>query len=315
MKSRYAGKDCSTEKEKCPSDFLKIFVWVGEKQRICGWPTELKLKWISSFLIPNLEAAGHYHLVHWWGVWDIIFTDLPRFRWKPRCFCHVLVQFWYFSSGFGLSLTFGCRLSCFLFVSFAPIVFVFRCLVFFMRVLPKSTWSLTFYNVQKQPARSDAFFGTVYILWSFGFVCFDICRFESPFWMPRCYPKIPISGTPSAWLHLPISHTCHPVYGAHEDEVLGGYHWLCLRVWLRHRDSYFDALPLLPPARSATFQPNDHRSCCLWRWSQSVLTWSQRLYHGENLATGQGCSCLSDCCCCIWLVHWTCAMVGWRNKS
>ena len=133
-------------------------------------------------------------------------------------------------------------------------------------------------------------------LWSFGYICFEICRFESPFWMPRCYPKFPISGTPSAGLHLPISHTCYSVYGAHKDEDLGGYYWLCLRVWLRRRDSYFDALPLLPPARSATFQPNDHRSCCLWRWSQGVLTWSQRLYHGENLATGQGCSCLSDFC-------------------
>ena len=36
IKSRYAGKDCSTEQEKCPSDFFKIFVRVGEKQRICS---------------------------------------------------------------------------------------------------------------------------------------------------------------------------------------------------------------------------------------------------------------------------------------
>ena len=40
MKSRYTGKDCSTEQEKCPSDFFKIFVRVGEKQRICGWPSD-----------------------------------------------------------------------------------------------------------------------------------------------------------------------------------------------------------------------------------------------------------------------------------
>ena len=185
--------------------------------RLAKW---LESKQISSLLIPNLEAAGHYHLVHWWGVWDIIFTDLPRFRWKPRCFCYVLVQFDIFLPVLGVVCPSG-------------VVFRFLFLSF-MRVLPKCTWRLTFYKVQKQPARSDAFFGTVYILWSFGYICFDFCRFESPFWMPRCYPKIPISGTPSGRLRLPISHTCHPVYGAHEDEVLGGYHWLCLRFWLRH---------------------------------------------------------------------------------
>ena len=306
MKSRYAGKDCSTEQEKCPSDFFKILT---KNLRLAK---RFQLKWISSFLIPNLEAAGHYHLVHWWGVWDIIFTDLPRFRWKPRCFCYVLVQFDIFLPVLGFlwpsGVVFRVSCSCPLLQLFLFFIVLFSFCGFCQNV--HEDWPFTKCK-NNQPVL--AFFVTVYLSWSFGFVCFDICRFESPFWMPRCYPKI--SGTPSAWLHLPISHTCHPVYGAHEDEVLGGYHWLCLRVWLRHRDSYFDALPLLPPARSATFQPNDHRSCCLWRWSQSVLTWSQRLYHGENLATGQGCSCLSDCCCCIWLVHWTCAMVGWRNKS
>ena len=60
-----------------------------------------QLKRISSPFIPNLEAAGHYHLVHWWGVWDIIFTDLPRFRRKPRCFCYVLVQIYIFLTVLG----------------------------------------------------------------------------------------------------------------------------------------------------------------------------------------------------------------------
>ena len=135
MKSRYAGKHCSTEQETCPSDFFKIFVWVGEKQRICGWPTELKLKHISSLFNSNLEAAGHHHLVHWWGVWHIIFADLPRVRWKPRCFCYISVHFDNFSSGFGLCLTFGFRLSCFVFVS--EMCYVRR---------------LTFYKMLKQPA-------------------------------------------------------------------------------------------------------------------------------------------------------------------
>ena len=31
---------CSTQQEKCPSDFFTIFVRVGEKQRIWGWPTD-----------------------------------------------------------------------------------------------------------------------------------------------------------------------------------------------------------------------------------------------------------------------------------
>ena len=47
-------------------------------------------KWFQLFN-SNLEAAGHYHLLHRWGVWDIIFANLPRFRWKPRCFCYVSV--------------------------------------------------------------------------------------------------------------------------------------------------------------------------------------------------------------------------------
>ena len=38
MKSRYTGEDCSRA-ENCPSDFFKLFVRVGEKQWICGWPS------------------------------------------------------------------------------------------------------------------------------------------------------------------------------------------------------------------------------------------------------------------------------------
>ena len=190
-----------------------------------------------------------------------------------------------------------------------PLFLFFVVYVFRMRVLTKKYMKI---DVQKQPALIRC------ILWNCGsfwmyFLSLSLyiisCRFESPFWMPRCYPKIPISGTPSGRLHLPISHTCHPVYGAHEDEVLGGYHWLCLRFWLRCRDSYLHALPLLSPARSATFQPNDQRGIChLWRWYQSFLAWSPRFHHGENFATGQGCFCLSDCC--ILLIYCTCAMVG-----
>ena len=301
MKSRYSGKDCSTEQETCPSDFFKIFVRVGEKQRICGWPTKLKLKRISSLFNSNLEAAGHYHLVHWWGVWHIIFTDLPRSRRKPRCFCYILVQFDIFlpvlgfvwPPGFVFPVSFSCP-------------FAKKCM--------KECYvrRLTFYKVQKQPAPIQC------VLWNCGsfwmyFLSLSLyiisCRFESPFWMPRCYPKFPISGSPSGRLHLPISHTCHPVHGAHEHEDLGGYFWLCLRVWLRCRDSYLHALPLLSPARSATFQPNDQRGIChLWRWYQSFLAWSPRFHHGENFATGQGCFCLSDCC--ILLIYCTCAMVG-----
>ena len=87
-------------------------------RKMCRSLSDFQLKRISSPFIPNPEAAGHYHLVHWWGVWHIIFADLPRVRWKPRCFCYISVHFDNFSSGFGLCLTFGFRLSCFVFVSF-----------------------------------------------------------------------------------------------------------------------------------------------------------------------------------------------------
>ena len=85
----------------------------GEKQRIYGWSTKFKLKRISSLFNSNLEAAGHYHLVHWWGVWHIIFADLPRVRWKPRCFCYILVQFDIFLPVWAL---FDIRASSFLFL-------------------------------------------------------------------------------------------------------------------------------------------------------------------------------------------------------
>ena len=115
---------------------------------------------------------------------------------------------WYFSSGFGLSLTFGCRLSCFLFVSFAPIVFVFRCLVFFLRVLPKSTWRLTFTkckNNQPDLMRSLELFIFYDVLGLFALICADLNRLSG------CHDVTQDSHlrnafrliTPSAQPHLP----------------------------------------------------------------------------------------------------------------
>ena len=205
---------------------------------------------------------------------------------------------WYFSSGFGRCLPFGCRLS------FLVLVLYSRCYCFSLILyacFAKKYMKIDLLRSAKQPALVRCVLWNclslmIFCVQSF---CSHFCRFESPFWMPRCYPKFPISGTPSGRLHLPTGNACYPVYGAHEHEDLGGYHWLCLRVWLRHCDSYIYTLPLSPAARSATFQPNDHSICHLWWWSESFLAWSQRLYHGENLATGQGCFCLSDCC--IWV--------------
>ena len=134
------------------------------------------------------------------------------FRCKLICF----FRFWVLMFMIFWRLTFGFRLSCFLFVSFAPDVFVFRCLVFFMRVFPKSAWRLTLYKVQKQPAPIRCVFWKCGSFWMYLLYIIS-CRFESHFWMPRCYPKFPISGTPSSQLHLQISNACYPVYGAHED--------------------------------------------------------------------------------------------------
>ena len=208
---------------------------------------------------------------------------------------------WYFSSGFGLCLTFRCRLSCSclllpLFLFFAVL---FSLCVFYQKV--HEDWPFT---KCKTTSPGPMFFGTVYLLWSFGFVCSDLNPLSGCRDVTLSFP----SGTPSGWLHLQISHTCHPVWGALEDKVLGGYYWLCLRVWLRCRDSYSDALPFLPPARSAAFQPNDHSSCLLWRRSEGFLAWGQRLYYRENHATGPGSSCLLVSC--ILLIYFTCTMVG-----
>ena len=282
MKSRYAGKDCSTEQEKCSNNLFKAFVRVGEKQRICGWPTtELRLKRISPFYF--LQAITILYIGGASGTSSLLTCQESDGNQDAsamlRCSLIFFFRFW---------ALFALRVSSFVSCS-CPLC------VFCLKV--HEDWPFTKCKTTSPgPMRSLELF-IFHDL--FGYTRFEICRFESPFWMPRCCPKIPISGAPSSRLHLPISHTCHPVYGAHEDEVLGGYHWLCLRVWLRHCDSYIYTLPLSPAACSATFQPNDHSICHLWRWSESFLAWSQRLYHGENLATGQGCFCLSDCC--IWV--------------
>ena len=305
MKSRYAGKDGSTEQETCSTVLFKIFVKEGRnKESVAG---QLRLNWntfpLFLFRTRKLQAITILYIGGASGTSSLLT-------------CQEL------DGNHDASATFRCILIIFLpvlaFVWPSGFVFPVSCSCPFAKKCMKECYvrRLTVYKMQKQPALIRCILWNCLSLQSFGYICSHFCRFESLFWMPRCCPKFPISGTPSGWLHLPISHTCHPVYGAHEHEDLGGYYWLCLRVWLRCRDSYFHALPLLSPARSATFQPNDQRGIChLWRWYQSFLAWSQRFYHGENLATGQGCFCLSDCCYCIWLNHWTCAMVGWRNKS
>ena len=49
---------CSTHQEKCPSDFFTIFVRVGEKQRIWGWPTDFNWNEFPLCLIPTWKLQA-----------------------------------------------------------------------------------------------------------------------------------------------------------------------------------------------------------------------------------------------------------------
>jgi len=151
---------------------IKIFVRVGEKQRMCRRPSDFKLKRISSLFFSNLEAVGHYHLIHWWRVGHIISADLPRVRWKPRCFCYVSVQFAILLPVDVSSFVFLVRVLCSRSFCFSLSSFLFAC-------LPRGVMSGDKPFAKCKTTRPDAMSSLE--LWIFlGYICSNFQRFESP---------------------------------------------------------------------------------------------------------------------------------------
>ena len=188
MKSRYADKDCSTEQEKCPSDFFKLVVRVGEKQRICRCPSDFN--WnkfrLHLFRTWKLQAITMLYIGGASGTSSLLTCqDLDGNQDASAMFwCNFIffLRFWALFALRVLSFLFLVRVLC-------SRCFCFSLSCFLCACFAEKYMKIDLLRSAKQPALVRCIFRNCLPLWSFGYICSHFCRFESPFWMPRCYPK------------------------------------------------------------------------------------------------------------------------------